>query len=494
MIRVSRRFNCKFASHHQLQLRKISDDKISIAVLIDGDNVRPQLFSNYISETAKYGKASVRRCYGDWSVKALNSWKDEINSLAIRPIQKFAYTTKKNSTDTELIIDAMDLLHSKRVQGFCIVSSDSDYTGLALRIREEGLFVMGIGDEKTPRAFVTACEVFTFTEQLVNERLMTKIGDFNAIKLVRDVFMIFDTVVNASTGRVRMSTLEYCLIRDDHTFDICNYGFASLVDFCNKLLLPTHKVFFERSISYLESVDMAKRGNQSSIIVKSKSTGDGKAAEELNCVSQIAGISNDETDSVQLSTVSDANKKILLKVVSKIFKEFANVKTGRLELGHFGQVLRLNDPFFDVKKYGFTTFKTFCEILLPTFRVCFDHVKAATYLERSDNKNSRFEISLVDQKELLKIVSTIILKEFASKSADTTDKQRVPLNILGAALRNNPPFDMRKYGFTSVKGLCEVLRPTFRVVTEDTTAYLEKADAVLVDNPAKVVEGGGESA
>lgn len=138
----------------------------NIALLIDGDNAQATLIEDIISEVSKYGKATIRRIYGDWTTPYMNSWKPIVNHHSISPIQKFTYTTGKNSTDGSLIIDAMDILHNKSVDGFCIVSSDSDYTGLAKRIREEGMFVMGVGRKTTPIAFINSCEIFTFTENL----------------------------------------------------------------------------------------------------------------------------------------------------------------------------------------------------------------------------------------------------------------------------------------------------------------------------------------
>jgi hypothetical protein len=147
----------------------MNETKFNIAVLIDGDNAQAKLIKELLEEVSKYGKATIRRIYGDWTVTHMNSWKELINKYSISPIQKFSYTTGKNSTDSSLIIDAMDILHNNSVEGFCIVSSDSDYTGLAKRIREEGLFVMGIGRKTTPIAFVNSCEIFTFTENLIPE-------------------------------------------------------------------------------------------------------------------------------------------------------------------------------------------------------------------------------------------------------------------------------------------------------------------------------------
>jgi uncharacterized protein (TIGR00288 family) len=147
----------------------MKENKFNIAVLIDGDNAQAKLIKEILEEVSKYGKATIRRIYGDWTTPHMNSWKEVINQYSFNPIQKFSYTTGKNSTDSSLIIDAMDILHSDSVDGFCIVSSDSDYTGLAKRIREEGMFVMGIGRRLTPKAFVQSCEIFTFAENLISE-------------------------------------------------------------------------------------------------------------------------------------------------------------------------------------------------------------------------------------------------------------------------------------------------------------------------------------
>lgn len=138
-----------------------------IAMLIDGDNAQPSLIQKMLAETSKYGLVMIRRIYGDWTTANMGGWKEMLQTYAIQPIQQFRYTTGKNATDSAMIIDAMDTLYTGGVDGFCIVSSDSDYTRLATRIREKGFFVMGIGKKTTPRAFVNACDVFVYTENLV---------------------------------------------------------------------------------------------------------------------------------------------------------------------------------------------------------------------------------------------------------------------------------------------------------------------------------------
>ena len=137
-----------------------------LAVLIDADNAQSSIIQELLAEVSRHGVASVKRAYGDWTTTNLKGWKDTLHRMAIQPMQQFSYTTGKNSTDSSLIIDAMDLLHGGKLDGFCLVSSDSDFTRLANRIREAGLAVYGFGEKKTPEAFVAACDRFVYTEIL----------------------------------------------------------------------------------------------------------------------------------------------------------------------------------------------------------------------------------------------------------------------------------------------------------------------------------------
>jgi len=219
------------------------ESKFNIAVLIDGDNAQPKLIKEILEEVSKYGKATIRRIYGDWTSQQMNGWKTIMNQHSISPIQKFSYTTGKNSTDGSLIIDAMDILHGKNIEGFCIVSSDSDYTGLAKRIREEGLFVMGIGEKKTPLAFVKSCEIFTFTENLksdaededekteakkskpkqkeTQEKLWVSKEDWKTIHKAFDISTNDDDIAF-------ISTLGLNIRKIDPSFDPRTYGFKTL--------------------------------------------------------------------------------------------------------------------------------------------------------------------------------------------------------------------------------------------------------------------------
>ncbi len=146
-----------------------TDGQRRLAVLIDADNTQPSIIESLLEEIANYGIANVKRIYGDWTGTQLKGWKDALLEHAIQPIQQFAYTKGKNATDSAMIIDAMDLLYTGTMDGFCIVSSDSDFTRLSSRIREAGLIVYGFGEEKTPKAFVGACDRFIYTEILRKE-------------------------------------------------------------------------------------------------------------------------------------------------------------------------------------------------------------------------------------------------------------------------------------------------------------------------------------
>jgi hypothetical protein len=139
---------------------------LRLAVLIDADNAQAAVIEGLLAEIAKFGEATVKRIYGDFTAPTSASWKKVLQRYAIKPMQQFAYTTGKNATDSTLIIDAMDLLYTRKFDGFCLVTSDSDFTGLAMRLREEGLTVLGFGEKKTPDAFRNACHKFVFTEVL----------------------------------------------------------------------------------------------------------------------------------------------------------------------------------------------------------------------------------------------------------------------------------------------------------------------------------------
>lgn len=145
------------------------EEQRRLAVLIDADNAQATVVGALLEEAAKYGTASVKRIYGDFTSPQMNRWKQVLLKFSINPVQQFAYTSGKNATDSTLIIDAMDLLYTRRFDGFCLVSSDSDFTRLAQRLREEGMTVYGFGEKKTPDPFIQACDKFIYTELLRGE-------------------------------------------------------------------------------------------------------------------------------------------------------------------------------------------------------------------------------------------------------------------------------------------------------------------------------------
>lgn len=144
----------------------VTNQNDKLAVLIDADNAQPSIIRELLAEISRYGTANIKRAYGDWTTPHLRGWKDVLHEFAIQPVQQFNYTVGKNATDSSMIIDAMDLLYAGGLNGFCLVSSDSDFTRLATRIRESGLAVYGFGEDKTPQSFVAACDKFTKTEIL----------------------------------------------------------------------------------------------------------------------------------------------------------------------------------------------------------------------------------------------------------------------------------------------------------------------------------------
>jgi hypothetical protein len=213
-------------------------NRSKIALLIDGDNAQPSLIGHILSEAAKHGSVTVRRIYGDWTTSNMSGWKNTLNNYAIQPIQQFRYTIGKNATDSAMIIDAMDILHSRLAEGFCLVSSDSDYTRLATRIREMGVFVMGIGKQKTPKAFVNACNLFIYTENLVpretpgharrenqrGEHRDRKPKELDPVPLLRGAY----EMAEQEDGWANLGTIGFYLRQVDPGFDPRSYGFKQL--------------------------------------------------------------------------------------------------------------------------------------------------------------------------------------------------------------------------------------------------------------------------
>ncbi len=208
-------------------------DQPILAVLIDADNTSPALVEPIFAEIAKYGVATVKRIYGDWTSPQLKGWQHVLLEYSIHPVQQFSYTRGKNATDCSLIIDAMDLLYTGRFDGFCIVASDSDYTRLASRIREQGLLMYGIGSKKTPKPLVNACDKFIYTEILTGERdeAQRALPDEKGVKRDAKLAKLLIDAVNADAdedGWAYLGSVGNHILKQSPSFDPRNYGYARL--------------------------------------------------------------------------------------------------------------------------------------------------------------------------------------------------------------------------------------------------------------------------
>lgn len=205
-----------------------------LAVLIDADNAQPGVVDGLMAEIANYGTANVKRIYGDWTAPGLKGWKEVLLEHSIQPIQQFAYTQGKNATDSAMIIDAMDLLYTGKFDGFCIVSSDSDFTKLASRIREAGLLVYGFGEKKTPAAFVSACDKFIYTEVLrakIDESQAITRKTTNELKQDTRLIALLRNAIEASSdesGWAKLGPVGSNIAKQSPDFDPRNYGYAKL--------------------------------------------------------------------------------------------------------------------------------------------------------------------------------------------------------------------------------------------------------------------------
>ena len=221
-------------------------ENLKLAVLIDSDNVSYTYVKPMLEEIARYGTPTIKRIYGDWTQPNATGWKNVLLENAITPIQQYGYTSGKNSTDSALIIDAMDLLYSRRVGGFCIVSSDSDFTRLATRLREAGMLVIGIGEKKTPAPFIAACDRFVFLEIIASkpepeedkEKKKNAPQQPQRPKVPKEVRQLVRSSVNDvadEDGWAFLGAAGNMILRKNPAFDSRNYGYTKLSDFIKSL-------------------------------------------------------------------------------------------------------------------------------------------------------------------------------------------------------------------------------------------------------------------
>ncbi len=334
-----------------------------LALLIDGDNVSAALLEKILAKTAEHGLITIKRIYGDWTRPAMNGWRPMLHDHAARPIQQFQYTVGKNATDCALIIDAMDILYSGRVDGFCLAASDSDYTRLAIRIQEQGLFIMGIGAAQTPHAFVNACNQFFYTTELLPTQSPTNHEQPNVAATVTTngatngatnghrnghqpanddprplIKQAFEVIDGGEDGWVNLSRLASQIRQLDPRFDVRNFG---------------HKQFSHLLKSYPDTFKMQYRGRRN-ITVKllertSEPSKPPKAAP--------AKPTTEEQPSVSVSSLKQAfgkavqekgwiNLEVLRSCLHEIDPIFAKTNPSREMLTEFVQA---NPDTFEVK-------------------------------------------------------------------------------------------------------------------------------------------------
>ena len=212
---------------------------LKLAVLIDGDNIPSAHVKEMMEEIAKYGNPTIKRIYGDWTKPALTKWKNLLLENAITPIQQYGYTTGKNATDSAMIIDAMDILYPEKVNGFCLVSSDSDFTRLATRLREAGMKVYGIGEKKTPEPFIVACDKFIYIEILKGGAEETeeppsqkKVSTHTSVdKVTKKVISLIASTISDladDNGWAFLGDVGNLLQKKQPNFDSRNFGFPKL--------------------------------------------------------------------------------------------------------------------------------------------------------------------------------------------------------------------------------------------------------------------------
>ncbi|MGF6376591.1 uncharacterized protein (TIGR00288 family) [Clostridiales Family XIII bacterium PM5-7] len=224
------------------------EKELRYAVLIDADNVPEKYIKIVLNELAKYGIATYKRIYGDWTSSNNSKWKKSLLENSIIPVQQYSYTTGKNSTDSAMIIDAMDILYSHNVDGFCLVTSDSDFTRLAARLRESGMDVIGMGEKKTPRAFISACNLFKYVDVLAQAEKMeatqkpdTKVTVDTATEDVanrKDIIKVIASLIIENSdedGWLFTGELGNALLKRQPDFDVRNYGFQKLTPFIKSL-------------------------------------------------------------------------------------------------------------------------------------------------------------------------------------------------------------------------------------------------------------------
>lgn len=291
------------------------ENEMRYAVLIDADNVAAKYTKNILDELSNYGIATYKRVYGDWTRTSLAGWKNMALDNAITPVQQYSYTTGKNATDSAMIIDAMDILYSNNVDGFCIVSSDSDFTRLAIRLRESGKHVIGMGEKKTPKPFSTACNAFKYLEILAEEEVQSNEVDRVEMKTLEEAIIRIIAENANLEEEINIGELGSRLQGRYPDFDVRNYGYSK----------------FSQFLKDFDCLNFRKVG--SSILVSQKS------------------------------------KEIDLESVENVLAAIVQTNGSKgYNLGELKKQLCIKIPDFNLKKYGYSKFSRFVENL-PDFKI-----------------------------------------------------------------------------------------------------------------------------
>jgi len=278
-----------------------------LAVLIDSENVSPKYVKYIFDEISNYGIATYKRAYGDWASRTSMGWKDIMLKNAITPMQQYGYTQGKNSTDSAMIIDAMDILYSGKVDGFCIVSSDSDFTRLASRLREAGMLVIGMGEKKTVEAFRTSCTMFKYLEVLAAEEEEGQNSDIS----IRDVEETILKIISDNEANDKDTTVGELgnKISNRHAdFDVRNYGYSKLSKF----------------LESIKSIRLVQKGNS------------------INVFLAESGVDKEQIEKVTKDIVASAKGRTmsLPELKQKLEKKFPDFKVGDYKYSKFSQFIK----------------------------------------------------------------------------------------------------------------------------------------------------------
>lgn len=429
-------------------------DEKRFAILIDADNISAKYIKYILDEISNYGIATYKRIYADWTRPTASSWKDVLLENSITPMQQYNYTFGKNSSDSALIIDAMDILYSNNVDGFCIVSSDSDFTRLATRLRESGMIVIGMGEEKTPKPFVAACNQFKYLDILAKSENSSEHNDINMSEAAisidgtekNELLEIAPTINNSSKSMTSIKTIKNTILKMINDISINDSG-VYMGELGSKLT-NRYPDFDVRNYGYSKL---------------SKFLGD---IDELTVESQKVYLKSDKK-------ASSAQHQKKIKIDDKLKQDIIDIINGYndkngVDIGYVNQRLLINHPGYTLK-YGFSK--------IPKF------FRALDFIQLTHNPNNSTLLSLKEPAKIKNIESEEVFNNdevinTIRKLLEEAGKTGVHVGSLGERLlKLYPDFKAENYGFkkltTFLKALDFVeLRSKSKTIVY---AYLKKA-------------------